>query len=69
MLADVSGLPVELPQVEETGCFGAAIAALVGTGVYRTSAMPSRPQHDIRTLTPDMNAHAAYQRKYRRYQI
>jgi L-xylulokinase len=34
MLADVSGLPVELPQVEETGCFGAAIAALVGTGVY-----------------------------------
>jgi L-xylulokinase len=43
MLADVSGLPVELPQVEETGCFGAAIAALVGTGVYQTSAMPSRP--------------------------
>lgn len=35
MLADVSGLRIELPQVEETGCFGAALAARVGTGVYR----------------------------------
>ena len=34
MLADVSGLAVELPQVEETGCLGAALAALVGTGVF-----------------------------------
>lgn len=35
MLADVSGLRIELPQVEETGCFGAALAARVGTRVYR----------------------------------
>lgn len=34
MLADASGLPLELPAVEETGCLGAAMAAAVGTGTY-----------------------------------
>jgi L-xylulokinase len=70
MLADVSGLPVELPQVEETGCFGAAIAALVGTGVYAnfTDAQQTL-NYEMHTLTPDMSTHAAYQRKYHRYQI
>ena len=70
MLADVSGLPVELPQVEETGCFGAAIAALVGTGIYQNfSDAQQTLNYAMHTLTPDMNAHAAYQRKYHRYQL
>lgn len=70
MLADVSGLPVELPQVEETGCFGAALAALTGTGVYRDFREAQRAiRHDIQTRWPDPNAHAAYQRKYQRYQL
>ena len=34
MLADASGLSLELPAVEETGCLGAAMAAAVGTGAY-----------------------------------
>ena len=34
MLADASGLPLELPAIEETGCLGAAMAAAVGTGAY-----------------------------------
>ncbi len=69
MLADVSGLRVELPQVEETGCFGAALAARVGTDVYRSFSEARRArQHPVRTLLPDMTAHARYQRKYRHYQ-
>ncbi|WP_410750151.1 FGGY-family carbohydrate kinase [Citrobacter sp. U14242] len=69
MLADVSGLRIELPQVEETGCFGAALAARVGTGVYPNFSDAQRSlQHPIRTLLPDMTAHARYQRKYRQYQ-
>ncbi len=69
MLADVSGLRIELPQVEETGCFGAALAARVGTGVYRDFREAQRDlQHPVRTLLPDMTAHALYQRKYRQYQ-
>ncbi len=69
MLADVSGLRIELPQVEETGCFGAALAARVGTGVYRNfSEALNTLQHPVRTLLPDMTAHHLYQRKYRHYQ-
>lgn len=34
MLADASGLALELPAVEETGCLGAAMAAAVGTGTF-----------------------------------
>ena len=69
MLADVSGLRIELPQVEETGCFGAALAARVGTGVYRDFSEAQRDlQHPVRTLLPDMTAHQLYQKKYQRYQ-
>ena len=69
MLADVSGLCIELPQVEETGCFGAALAARVGTGVYRTFQDAQHDlQHPVRTLQPDMAAHARYQHKYQQYQ-
>lgn len=69
MLSDVSGLRIELPQVEETGCFGAALAARVGTGVYRNFREAQRDlRHPVRTLLPDMAAHALYQRKYRQYQ-
>lgn len=69
MLADVSGLRIELLQVEETGCFGAALAARVGTGVYRSFSEAQRAlEHPIRTLLPDMTAHARYQRKYHHYQ-
>lgn len=70
MLADVSGLAIELPQVEETGCSGAALAALVGTGIYPDfHTAQQNLKHDIRVIEPDMQAHAAYQRKYYRYQI
>lgn len=69
MLADVSGLCIELPQVEETGCFGAALAARVGTGVYRNFSDAQRSvQHPVRTLLPDMTAHKRYQHKYHHYQ-
>ncbi|MEN1529494.1 FGGY-family carbohydrate kinase, partial [Pseudomonas aeruginosa] len=69
MLADVSGLRIELPQVEETGCFGAALAARVGTRVYRDFSEAQRDlQHPVRTLLPDMAAHQLYQQKYQRYQ-
>lgn len=41
MLADVSGLRIELPQVEETGCFGAALAARVAPAYIAISARPN----------------------------
>ncbi|ECE0874216.1 carbohydrate kinase, partial [Salmonella enterica subsp. enterica serovar Javiana] len=41
----------------------------VGTGVYRNFREAQRDlRHPVRTLLPDMAAHALYQRKYRQYQ-
>ena len=48
---------------------GAALAARVGTGVYRDFSEAQRDlQHPVRTLLPDMTAHQLYQQKYQRYQ-
>jgi L-xylulokinase len=69
MFADVSGLPVELPQVEETGCLGAAMAAMVGTGAFSGFAAAQRALAPrIETVLPDPAAQDAYHRKYQRYQ-
>ncbi|AHG19359.1 xylulose kinase [Chania multitudinisentens RB-25] len=69
MLADVSGLPLELPQVEETGCLGAAMVAMVGTGAFHDLAAAQlvlAPR--LKTVLPDQQAQEAYQQKYQRYQ-
>ncbi|WP_314727837.1 FGGY-family carbohydrate kinase [Serratia quinivorans] len=69
MFADVSGLPVELPQVEETGCLGAAMAAMVGSGVFSDFTAAQRELAPrIERVLPDASANAAYGKKYQRYQ-
>lgn len=69
ILADLSGLTVEVPQVEETGCLGAALMAMVGDGVFKDArtAQQQIPM-EIITIQPDPNAYEKYQRKYQRYQ-
>ncbi|WP_084637681.1 FGGY-family carbohydrate kinase [Paludibacterium yongneupense] len=69
MLADASGLPVEVPEVEETGCLGAALAAAVGGGVFScfTEAVAAL-RMPLRVLVPQARDQCAYERKYQRYQ-
>jgi len=38
LLADISGLPVRIPEVADMACVGAAILAGVGCGIYRDAA-------------------------------
>ncbi|CAI0709301.1 L-xylulose/3-keto-L-gulonate kinase [Serratia quinivorans] len=69
MFADVSGLPVELPQVEETGCLGAAMAAMVGSGAFSDFTAAQRALAPrIERVLPDAAAAEAYGKKYQRYQ-
>ncbi|NTX81653.1 carbohydrate kinase [Serratia proteamaculans] len=69
MFADVSGLPVELPQVEETGCLGAAMAAMVGSGAFSDFTAAQRALAPrIERVLPDAAAAEAYGKKYHRYQ-
>ncbi len=70
MLADISGLPVELSPVEETGCLGAALAALVGGGIYDSFAEAQiHLQPSTVVIQPDRQAQAAYQSKFQKYQF
>ncbi|CAI0992105.1 FGGY-family carbohydrate kinase [Serratia quinivorans] len=69
MFADVSGLPVELPQVEETGCLGAAMAAMVGSDAFSDFTAAQRALAPrIERVLPDAAAAEAYGKKYQRYQ-
>jgi L-xylulokinase len=69
MFADVSGLPVELPQVEETGCLGAAMAAMVGSGAFSDFTAAQRALAPrIERVLPDAAAAEAYGKKHHRYQ-
>lgn len=68
MLADASGLPVELPQIEETGCLGAALCAAVGTGGFADFWQAMRGVSIAQQMVePDPAAFELYQRKRQRY--
>jgi L-xylulokinase len=65
MVADISEMPVEVMNVKESGCLGAAVAAAVGSGVYPTfvDAMASMCPTGER-LEPDRQAAPRYREKY-----
>lgn len=64
MLADLSGMVLEIPAVDETGCFGAAQMAMLGV----TGKTASLSEQTMRRIFPNARHFAAYQAKYQRYQ-
>ena len=68
MFADILGLPVETVNVNETGALGCAISAAAATGEYPSLEAAGRAMCPIGSrVTPDMEAHRAYDRRYRLY--
>lgn len=65
MLADFSGMSLEIPQIEETGCLGAALMAMQADGVMNTADIL---RTEMQRYTPNKENFTAYQKKYRRYQ-
>ncbi|URL06760.1 carbohydrate kinase [Avibacterium sp. 21-595] len=63
MLADLTGMKIEVPEIEETGCLGAAMMAMEGTRGH-TMSMTAKQQCFI----PNSQNFAIYQKKYQRYQ-
>ena len=62
ILADVSGLPVNIPVVKEATALGCAIAAGVGAGIFSSIAETGeRLVRWERTHTPDPEKHELYQ--------
>lgn len=68
MLADVSGLRIELPKIDETGCLGAALCAALGTGEFGDFWQAMRGiRIPIEVVEPDLAMFEPYQMKQRRY--
>lgn len=62
ILADVSGLPVNIPVVKEATALGCAIAAGVGAGIFSSMAETGeRLVRWERTHSPDPEKHELYQ--------
>ena len=63
--ADVAGIPINIPEVDEATCLGAALAAGVGAGVYDDY---DDAQHHVKFSTkviePDATRHEFYQERY-----
>ncbi|WP_211252026.1 FGGY-family carbohydrate kinase [Vibrio rhizosphaerae] len=68
MLADLTGLTLEIPAVEETGALGAALISMVGSGTYPdlTTALAAS-DIPITTVSPNPDLYARYQSQFERY--
>ncbi|MFZ6084228.1 FGGY-family carbohydrate kinase, partial [Glaesserella parasuis] len=64
MLADLTGMTLEVPNIEETGCLGAAMMAMEAAG----ENPPELLQQAMRQVQPNPEHFEAYQQKYQRYQ-
>ncbi|MBC8170793.1 MAG: carbohydrate kinase [Anaerolineae bacterium] len=67
MFADVLGLPLEVPEVEETGTVGIALAAGVGIGHYASLDKAVEANQVRRIYIPDTNTMSHYDRRYQLY--
>jgi xylulokinase len=66
--ADVTGLPVNVPEITETTALGAAFLALIGIGAYRSLTEASEHIVKIREHTePDPATASLYSEAYERY--
>lgn len=65
ILADVLGLPVNVPRVKESTALGAAIFAGIGARIYPDVAVAARRMvsHE-RTVEPDSKTHEKYRKLY-----
>lgn len=69
MLANLTGKLIEVPDVEESGCLGAAFAAMIGSGAYEDiDEVYDNISIKLKTIYPDIKLFNRYQHKYKKYQ-
>ncbi|NNN43976.1 MULTISPECIES: FGGY-family carbohydrate kinase [unclassified Vibrio] len=69
MLADLTGMTVEISDVDETGALGAAMIAMVGSGEFDSlrDCIHSMTR-SVSRIEPNPNHYRIYQKKYHNYQ-
>ena len=69
IMANVLNIPLELPQTEEGPGYGAAMLAMVGTGLYPDVSSCADTLVTVReTIEPDPALAARYEAQYRKFQ-
>ncbi|MDN2664863.1 carbohydrate kinase [Psychromonas sp. 14N.309.X.WAT.B.A12] len=69
MLADLTGMQVEISDIDETGSLGAAIVAMVGAGEYSSSReCMDNIITDTKHINPNPKNYQALQKKFENYQ-
>ncbi|HCZ9268869.1 TPA: carbohydrate kinase [Vibrio alginolyticus] len=69
MLADLTGMTVEVSNVDETGSLGAAMMAMVGAGEFASLAECTQSvTHSASRFEPNPANYEKYQKKYKHYQ-
>ena len=65
IIANIMGMPVDIPQTEQGPSYGAAMLAMVGCGEYKTVKEAAKAIVRIKeTVLPDANIAASYVQKY-----
>lgn len=62
MLADLTGMTLEIPTTEETGCLGVALMAM-----QSAVENPIKLTDSMRKIYPSSDNYQAYQKKYAKY--
>lgn len=70
ILADLSGLKIEIPQIKETGCLGAALVAMTGLSLFNNIQQAQRIVNTgVVQIQPDQTVYDRYQAKYKKYKL
>ncbi|GAB3481747.1 FGGY-family carbohydrate kinase [Marinomonas epiphytica] len=68
MLADLTGMVLEIPELDETGSLGAALIAMVGAGQYDSIEQGLESMSiQSKKIEPNSENYQKYQKKYQRY--
>lgn len=68
MLADLTGLPLEIQNIEETGALGAVLVCMVGAGEYPSLDIAVKEINvEVKTIKPNLSNYNNYQNKYQQY--
>jgi L-xylulokinase len=68
MLADLTAMNIEIPNVDETGAFGAALVAMLGAGQYPSIECALKSINvECQYVTPNPDNFVHYQVKYKKY--
>ncbi len=67
--ADIYGMPLKISKTNEQAAYGAAIAAGVGVGIYKSvsDACAELVEYDSRVIEPNMTNHQIYKEYYELY--